>query len=95
MTDAQWAKLEPLLPAGMKPGRPPRWSKRQLIDGIRWRLGGGVGWSAPGPFRVAEPARSAVTVLATPRPRTRFRPWPPGSRPVPDEPVGRAVRSGG
>ncbi|MEV2273531.1 hypothetical protein [Nonomuraea africana] len=27
--------LEPLLPAGKKPGRPPKWTKRQLIDGIR------------------------------------------------------------
>ncbi len=44
LTDAQWAKLEPLLPAGMKPGRPPRWSKRQLIDGIRWRIRTGSPW---------------------------------------------------
>jgi transposase len=29
--------LEPLLPRGRKPGRPPRWTKRQLIDGVRWR----------------------------------------------------------
>ena len=35
LTDAQWAVLEPLLPAGRKPGRPPKWTKRQLIDGIR------------------------------------------------------------
>ena len=38
LTDAQWAVLEPLLPKGTKPGRPPKWSKRQLIDGIRWRV---------------------------------------------------------
>jgi transposase len=38
LTDAQWAVLEPLLPKGRKPGRPPKWSKRQLIDGIRWRV---------------------------------------------------------
>ncbi|SEL47585.1 Putative transposase of IS4/5 family [Nonomuraea pusilla] len=38
LTDAQWARLEPLLPAGKRPGRPSRWSKRQLIDGIRWRV---------------------------------------------------------
>ena len=35
LTDAQWAVLEPLLPRGRKPGRPPKWTKRQLIDGIR------------------------------------------------------------
>ncbi|MFD4401554.1 IS5 family transposase [Nocardia sp. NPDC058499] len=44
MTDAQWAMLEPLLPAGMKAGRPPRWSKRRLIDGIRWRIRTGSPW---------------------------------------------------
>ena len=37
LTDAQWAVLEPLLPRGKKPGRPPTWTKRQLINGIRWR----------------------------------------------------------
>ena len=31
------AKLEPLLPRGLEARRPPRWSKHQLIDGIRWR----------------------------------------------------------
>ena len=41
LTGAQWTVLEPLLPAPSRPGRPSRWSKRQLIDGIRvgapWR----------------------------------------------------------
>jgi transposase len=36
--------LEPLLPKGKKPGRPPKWSKRQLIDGIRWRTRVGSPW---------------------------------------------------
>jgi transposase len=44
LTDAQWAQLEPLLPRGKKPGRPPKWSKRQLIDGIRWRVRVGSPW---------------------------------------------------
>ncbi|MGI5243115.1 IS5 family transposase [Dactylosporangium sp. CA-139066] len=44
LTDAQWALLEPLLPTGKKAGRPPRWSKRQLIDGIRWRIRVGSPW---------------------------------------------------
>jgi transposase len=44
LTDAQWAVLEPLLPRGKKPGRPPKWSKRQLIDGIRWRVRVGSPW---------------------------------------------------
>jgi len=44
LTDAQWAVLEPLLPPGRKPGRPPKWTKRQLIDGIRWRVRAGAPW---------------------------------------------------
>lgn len=44
LTDTQWAALEPLLPVGKRPGRPPRWTKRQLIDGIRWRTRVGAPW---------------------------------------------------
>lgn len=44
LTDAQWAVLEPLLPKGKKPGRPPIWTRRQLIDGIRWRTRTGTPW---------------------------------------------------
>ena len=44
LSDAQWAVLEPLLPIGKKPGRPPKWTKRQLIDGIRWRARVGAPW---------------------------------------------------
>lgn len=44
LTAAQWAALEPLLPVGKKSGRPPTWTKRQLIDGIRWRTRTGAPW---------------------------------------------------
>jgi len=44
LTDEQWAVLEPLLPRGTKPGRPPERTKRQLIDGIRWRTRTGAPW---------------------------------------------------
>lgn len=44
LTDAQWAALEPHLPAGSGRGRPPKWSRRQLIDGIRWRIRTGAPW---------------------------------------------------
>jgi transposase len=44
LSDVQWAKLEPLLPKGKKPGRPPKWSERELIDGIRWRVRVGSPW---------------------------------------------------
>ncbi|MCE7002300.1 IS5 family transposase [Kibdelosporangium philippinense] len=44
LTNEQWAKLEPLLPRGKKPGRPPKHAKRKLIDGIRFRVRTGVPW---------------------------------------------------
>ncbi|MFJ3445980.1 IS5 family transposase [Streptomyces sp. NPDC086081] len=44
LTDEQWAVLEPLLPRGKKPDRPPIWTRRQLIDGIRFRVRTGIPW---------------------------------------------------
>lgn len=44
LTDAQWAALAPLLPAPTVRGRPPKWTRRQLIDGIRWRIRIGSPW---------------------------------------------------
>src|SRR6266542_4406119 len=44
LTNGQWTRLEPLLPKGIKSGRPPKWTKRQLINGIRWRTRTGAPW---------------------------------------------------
>jgi transposase len=44
LTDEQWAILAPLLPVGRRPGRPRRWTLRQLIDGIRFRTRTGCPW---------------------------------------------------
>jgi transposase len=44
LTDAQWALLAGLLPAPLRSGRPSQWTKRQLIDGIRWRVRTGAPW---------------------------------------------------
>ncbi|MET8909448.1 IS5 family transposase [Micromonospora sp. NPDC004551] len=44
LTDAQWRLLKSLLPAGKRPGRPSQWGRRQLIDGIRWRVRVGAPW---------------------------------------------------
>ncbi len=44
LTDEQWALLAPLLPVVRKPGRPRRWTLRQLIDGIRFRTRTGCPW---------------------------------------------------
>ncbi|MFJ8589494.1 transposase [Streptomyces sp. NPDC093595] len=44
LTDEQWAVLVPLLPKGKKLGRPATWTRRQLIDGIRFRVRTGIPW---------------------------------------------------
>ncbi|WP_406269390.1 IS5 family transposase [Actinacidiphila glaucinigra] len=44
LTDEQWAALEPLLPVRKKAGRPAIWTRRQLIDGIRFRVRTGTPW---------------------------------------------------
>ncbi|MEU2026842.1 IS5 family transposase [Streptomyces sp. NPDC016469] len=44
LSDAQRTVLEPLLPKGVKAGRPPVWSRGRLIDGIRFRARTGVPW---------------------------------------------------
>ncbi|MFE7520072.1 transposase [Streptomyces halstedii] len=44
LTDEQWAVPEPLLPKGTRAGRPPVRPRRQLIDGIRFRIRTGVPW---------------------------------------------------
>ncbi|ALO05875.1 Transposase IS4 family protein [Streptomyces venezuelae] len=44
LTDEQWAVLEPWLPKGASPGRPPVRPRWQLIDGMRFRVRTGVPW---------------------------------------------------
>jgi transposase len=44
LTDRQWRILEPLLPTPAGRGRPRKWTRRQLIDGIRWRTRVGAPW---------------------------------------------------
>ncbi|WP_405476054.1 transposase [Streptomyces sp. NBC_00009] len=57
LTDAQWAVLEPLLPKGKKPGRPAIWTRRRLIDGIRWRTRTGTPWRSAKSLTVREVMR--------------------------------------
>lgn len=44
LSDSQWQHLAVLLPGDTRRGRPPKWSKRQIIDGIRWRIRTGCPW---------------------------------------------------
>ena len=44
LTDAEWAILEPLLPARSTRGRPPRWSYRDIVEALFYLLRGGLPW---------------------------------------------------
>ncbi|MGA4862271.1 transposase [Streptomyces lavendulocolor] len=67
LRDAQWALLEPLLPKGKKPGRPPTWARRQLIDGIRFRVRTGIPWRTCQPSTGVEPGVRPVPPVAAGR----------------------------
>ncbi|MEU9298603.1 IS5 family transposase [Streptomyces sp. NPDC048266] len=44
LTNGQGARLAPLLPRGIKAGRPQVWTRRQLIGGKWWRTRTGAPW---------------------------------------------------
>jgi transposase len=44
LTDAEWAIIEPLLPEPAPYGRPPVWSRREILNGIFYILRGGIAW---------------------------------------------------
>ena len=46
LTDAEWAVLQPLIPAGRPGGRPPKWAGRQVLDAIVSVVRQGVTWRA-------------------------------------------------
>ncbi|WUH04594.1 transposase [Streptomyces violaceus] len=85
--------VEPLLPKGKKPGRPPTWASWQLIDGIRFRVRtgyplhhSGQGRPGPQPQETRLPRRPATEVrpaglrgAARGRVRHQSPSWPPGT----------------
>jgi putative transposase len=46
LTDAQWARLEPLLPTVRPGGRPRAHPLREIVDALRYVLRGGIAWRA-------------------------------------------------
>ena len=46
LTDAQWARLEPLLPTVRPGGRPRAHPLREVVDALRYVLRGGIAWRA-------------------------------------------------
>ena len=43
LTDKEWDIIEPLLPLKKKT-KPPKWTKRQILDGIFYQLKNGCNW---------------------------------------------------
>ncbi len=44
LTDAEWALIEPLLPAACGRGRPQSWPWRAIVNAILHVLRGGIAW---------------------------------------------------
>jgi len=44
LTDAEWEIIAPLLPQKQQT-RPPKWSKREILDGILYQLKNGCNWA--------------------------------------------------
>ncbi len=44
LTDAEWAILEGLVPAPLAGGRPAKWSRREIVNGILYVLRTGCQW---------------------------------------------------
>ena len=44
LTDAEWKLIEPLVPGPKLFGRPPRYSKRAILDAIFYVVRGGIAW---------------------------------------------------
>jgi len=44
LSDAEWAILEPLVPAPKPGGRPTKWTRRQILDGIFYVVRSGCQW---------------------------------------------------
>jgi hypothetical protein len=77
---AAGARLEPLLPTGKKPGRPPTWSKRQLINEIRWwTRTGRHGGTCPPAIGRGRPCMGCFDAGSATAPGSRYhRAWQPG-----------------
>jgi putative transposase len=44
LTDAEWQILEPLIPAAKPGGRPPKWTRRVILNGIFYLVRSGCHW---------------------------------------------------
>lgn len=60
LTDAEWAILEPLIPAPKPGGRPALHARRELVDAIRYVLRGGASPGGRCPMIFRPGARSTI-----------------------------------
>ena len=44
LTDAEWKRIEPLIPGPKRFGRPPRYSKRAILDALFYVVRSGCAW---------------------------------------------------
>jgi putative transposase len=44
LTDAEWAVLTPLIPKAKRVGRPEKYGKREIVNGIRYLTRTGCAW---------------------------------------------------
>jgi putative transposase len=44
VSDAEWTILEPLIPAAKPGGRPPKWTRRQILDAMFYLVRSGCQW---------------------------------------------------
>lgn len=44
LSDAQWQKLEPLIPAAKRGGRPARYSRREIVNALLYLTRNGCAW---------------------------------------------------
>ena len=44
VTDEQWCRLEPLIPAPKPGGRPPDYTRREIVNAVFYQLRGGAAW---------------------------------------------------
>lgn len=44
LTDNEWSVIEPLIPGPSTLGRPPRYDKRRVLDGIFYVVRSGIAW---------------------------------------------------
>ena len=46
VTDAEWQRLEPFVPAAKHGGRPARWSRREIVNGVLYIVRTSSQWRA-------------------------------------------------